>query len=138
MKTLRAKLFSMRTLMVAAFAAALFAGMALSREAAVMTTGWTGFKDSMTEFFYNGLGGEGTQAIGMVIAVVGVLLAAVSFVVHKLNPQSRLPGWFTCLIVALIGTLLFTGVGPVIKIVQWIRDTVLGWFGFTGFGDYTT
>lgn len=137
MKTLRAKQISMRTLMVAAFAVALVVGMAATHQAAVMTSGWGNFKTAMTEFFYNGLGGEGTQAIGIVIAVVGVVCAAVSFVLHKMNPQCRMPGWFTCLIVALIGTLLFSGVGPVLKIIQWFRDTVLGWFGFSGFGDFS-
>lgn len=137
MKTLRAKQISVRTLMVAAAAIALFAVMAASNHAMVMATGWGAFKTSMTEFFYNGLGGEGTQGIGIVIAVIGIVLAAISFVLHKLNPQCRMPGWFTCLIVALIGTLLFSGVGPVLKIIQWFRDTVLGWFGFSGFGDFS-
>lgn len=143
MKSLRAKLTHMRTRMLTmastAMAGLLFTAMCISNEAMVMTTapGWGGFKDSMTEFFYNGLGGEGAEGIGIAIAVIGIVLAAISFVVHKLNPQSRMPGWFTCLIVALIGTLLFTGVAPVLKIVQWFRDTVLGWFGFSGFGDYS-
>ena len=138
MKTLRARQISMytRALAIAGLAAALFLVMSMSNEAMVMTTGWGNFKKAMTEFFYNGLGGEGTQGIGIVIAVIGIVLAAISFVVHKLNPQSRMPGWFTCLIVALIGTLLFSGVAPVLKIIQWFRDTVLGWFGFTGFGDF--
>lgn len=137
MKTLRAKQISMRTVMIAA-AAVLFVLLAMSHQAQVMTvSGWTNFKTAMTNFFYNGLGGDGTQAIGIVIAVIGIVLAAVSFVMHKLNPQSRMPGWFTCLIVALIGTLLFSGVGPVLKIIQWFRDTVLGWFGFSGFGDFS-
>lgn len=126
----------MRTLLAVAAAATLFLMMALSNQAAVMTAGWTSFKDSMTEFFYNGLGGDGTQGLGIVIAVIGVVMAVISFVVHKLNPQSRLPGWFTCLGIAVIGTLLFSGVGPVLKIIQWIRDTVFGWFGFSGFGDF--
>lgn len=137
MKTLRAKQISMRTFMVAAIAAALFMVLAMSHQAQVMTSGWTNFKTAMTNFFYNGLGGDGTQAIGIVIAVIGIVLAAVSFVMHKLNPQCRMPGWFTCLIVAVIGTLLFSGVAPVLKIIQWFRDTVLGWFGFSGFGDFS-
>lgn len=137
MKTLRAKQISVRTLIAAVVAVALFAIMVAGNHAMLMTTGWGAFKASMTEFFYNGLGGEGTQGIGIVIAVVGIVLAAISFVLHKLNPQIRMPGWFTCLIVALIGTLLFSGVGPVLKIIQWFRDTVLGWFGFSGFGDFT-
>lgn len=137
MKTLRAKQISVRTLIAAVVAVALFAIMVAGNHAMLMTTGWGAFKASMTEFFYNGLGGEGTQGIGIVIAVVGIVLAAISFVLHKLNPQIRMPGWLTCLIVALIGTLLFSGVGPVLKIIQWFRDTVLGWFGFSGFGDFT-
>lgn len=137
MKTLRARKISMRTLAVTGIAAVTTALMGISQEAAVMTTGWSGFKQSMTEFFYNGMGGEGAQVIGIVITVIGILLAAISFVVHKLNPQSRLPGWITCLVVALIGTLLFTGVAPVLEIIQRIRDTVLGWFGFSGFGDFS-
>ena len=136
MKTLRAKRISIRTLMIVAFSAALFGAMTASREAMVMTSGWTNFKTAMTQFFYTGLGGDGTQAIGIVIAVIGIVLAAVSFVLHKLNPQIRMPGWFTCLVVALIGTMLFSGVSPVLNIIQWFRDTVLGWFGFSGFGNF--
>ena len=137
MKSYRAKQISMRTLMIVAFAAALFLVLAMSRQAMVMTTGWTNFKTAMTEFFYNGLGGDGTQALGIVIAVIGIVCAVISFVLHKMNPQSRMPGWFTCLMIALIGTMLFSGVSPVLKIIQWIRDTVLGWFGFSGFGDFS-
>lgn len=140
MKTLRARQISIRTMMTIGLAVLLFAVLAVAAhagQAAVMATGWSGFKTSMTEFFYNGMGGDGAKGLGIAIAVIGIMVAALSFVVHKLNPQSRMPGWFTCLIVALIGTLLFTGVGPVLKIVQWIRDTILGWFGFSGFGDYS-
>lgn len=137
MKTLRAKQISLRTLIIAGAAGILLLMLAVSGQAQVMTSGWSNFKKAMTEFFYNGLGGDGTQAIGIVIAVIGVVMAAVSFVIHKLNPQSRMPGWFTCLIVGLIGTMLFSGVAPILKIIQWVRDTVLGWFGFTGFGDFS-
>lgn len=137
MKNLRARQISMRNLMIMALAGVLFYIMMSSHQAAVMTSGWGNFKKAMTDFFYTGLGGDGTQAIGIVIAVIGIVLAVVSFVIHKLNPQSRMPGWFTCLIIALIGTLLFSGVAPVLKIIQWFRDTVLGWFGFSGFGTFS-
>lgn len=137
MKALRAKQISLRTAATSALSAATVAVMGLGQQAAVMDGGWSNFKSAMTDFFYTGLGGDGAAGIGIVIAVIGILLAAISFVMHKLNPQCRLPGWFTCLIVALIGTLLFTGVSPVIKIIQWFRDTVLGWFGFSGFGDFS-
>lgn len=138
MKDLRAKIISMRTMMTAALAFAMLALVSFSQEGAVMAGGWSAFKKSMTTFFYEGLGGEGAQGIGIVIVVVGILLAIISFVVHKMNPQSRMPGWFTCLIVAFLGAMLFSGVGPIIKIIEWLRDTVLGWFGFSGFGTYST
>lgn len=147
-RVMRAKHISMRTrsimhtLSVMVLSFMLFTAMAVSNEAAVMkgeaSGGWANFKTAMTNFFYNGLGGDGAKAIGMVIAVIGVLVAAISFVMHKMNPQSRMPSWFVCLIIALIGTLLFSGVGPVLDIIKWFRDTVLGWFGFNGqsFGSY--
>ena len=110
--------------------------MATSGQMAMMTGGWSNFRQSMSDFFYTGLGGDGAAGIGIVIAVVGVILAAVSFVMHKMNPQSRMPGWFTCLVIAVIGSLLFTGVQPVLDVIMWLRDTVMGWFGFSGFGTF--
>lgn len=127
----------MRTILTSVFAIALFAVMAVSQEAAVMETGWEGFKKSMNDFFYNGLGQGGLQGLGIAIAVIGIALAVISFVVHKLNPQSRMPGWFMCLVVAILGSMLFTGVGPMLKLIQWIRDVIMGWFGY-GKGDFGT
>lgn len=140
MNRLRAKMTWMRTAMIAfGFMVLMLLTMQLilSGEAALMTTGWTGFRKSMTDFFYTGLGGDGAAGIGIVIAVVGIILAAVSFVMHKLNPQTRMPGWFTCLVIAVIGSLLFTGVQPVLSVITWLRDTVMGWFGFSGFGNFS-
>lgn len=94
------------------------------------TTGWAGFKKSMTDFFYNGMGGAGMEGVGIVIACVGIMMAAISFVVHKMNPQSRMPGWITCLVIALIGTILVAGISPILNVVYWVRDTIMGWFGF--------
>lgn len=125
-----AKKISIRTIMTLAFVAVLFTVMAVSQEAAVMDVGWDGFKDSMETFFYKGMGSGGFKGLGIAIAVIGIGLAIISFVVHKLNPQSRMPGWFMCLLVALLGSMLFTGVEPVLDIVQWIRDTIMEWFGF--------
>ena len=144
MNLLRARSMEMRTmkflkLRACAFgfmALALTAYMKLAGEAALMTGGWGNFRQSMSDFFYTGLGGDGAAGIGIVIAVVGVILAAVSFVMHKMNPQSRMPGWFTCLVIAVIGSLLFTGVQPVLDVIMWLRDTVMGWFGFSGFGTF--
>ena len=138
MKNLRAKKVPMRTMMTTMFAAVLFTIMALNNDKAVMaSTGWDGFKKSMTDFFYNGLGLVGLQGIGIVIAVGGIAMMVISIVVHKMNPQSRLPGWFTCLVITVLGTMLFTGVTPVLDIIYWIRDTVFGWFGFKDFGKWS-
>lgn len=138
MKNLHAKKIPMRTMMTTMFAAVLFTVMALNNDKAVMTSpGWDGFKTSMTDFFYKGLGMAGLQGIGIVIAVCGIAMTVISIVVHKMNPQSRLPGWFTCLVITVLGTILFTGVGPVLDIIYWIRDTVFGWFGFNDFGNWS-
>ena len=45
----------------------------------MMAASWDGFKQSMTEFFKHGLGGSGMEGIGMAIAVIGVVAAAISF-----------------------------------------------------------
>lgn len=138
MKNLRAKKIPMRTMMTTMFAAVLFTVMALNNDKAVMvSTGWDVFKTSMTDFFYNGLGQSGLPGIGIVIAVGGIAMMVISIVVHKMNPQSRLPGWFTCLVITVLGTMLFTGVSSVLDIIYWIRDTVFGWFGFKDFGKWS-
>lgn len=137
MKALCAKKIPMRAMMVMALAAVITTVMSVTQEAAVMAGGWSEFKTQMTNWFYNGMGGDGMKGLGIVIAVCGIILAVVSFVVHKINPQSRMPGWFTCLVIAVLGTLLFGGVGPVLKIITSIRDTVFNWFGFSGFGDFS-
>ena len=131
MKNLRAKLIGMRTIGSTALAFALFAVMALSQEAAVMTAGWEGFYTQMKGFFYDGLGGAGMQGVGLVIVSLGILFAAISFVVHKVNPQSRMPGWITCLVIAVIGAILLTGISGPLAIIKKIRDLILGWFGLT-------
>lgn len=94
------------------------------------TGGWGKFKESMTKFFYTGMGGDGMKGVGIVIVCVGILMAAISFVVHKMNPQSRMPGWITCLVIALIGSILVAGIEPILNIVYWVRDTIMGWFGY--------
>lgn len=138
MKKLHAKKIPMHTMMTTMFAAVLFTIMALNNDKAVMaSTGWDGFKTSMTDFFYKGLGLVGLQGVGIAIAIGGITMMVISIVVHKMNPQSRLPGWFTCLAITVLGTMLFTGVSPVLDIIYWIRDTVLGWFGFKDFGQWS-
>lgn len=95
----------------------------------MMAASWDGFKQSMTEFFEYGLGGSGMEGIGIAIAVIGVVAAAISFIVHKFNPQSRMPGWITCLVIGLVGALAMGGVAKPIEILGQGRDLIYEWFG---------
>lgn len=90
---------------------------------------WSTFKTSLTSAFQNGLGGEGMQGIGIAIAVIGVVAAGISFAVHKFNPQSRMPGWITCLVIGIVGSMLMLGMEKPLKLLESARDwvyTVLG------------
>lgn len=115
---------------VSAFAFLLtVAGMNVVNRAPFMDASWDGFKKSMTQFFEHGLGGPGMEGIGIAIAVIGVVAAAISFIVHKFNPQSRMPGWITCLIIGLVGALAMGGVSKPLEILGQGRDLLYSWFG---------
>lgn len=115
---------------VSAFAFLLtVAGMNAVNRAPFMDASWDGFKNSMTQFFEHGLGGPGMEGIGIAIAVIGVVAAAISFIVHKFNPQSRMPGWITCLIIGLVGALAMSGVSKPLEILGQGRDLLYSWFG---------
>lgn len=115
---------------VSAFAFLLtVAGMNAVNRAPFMDASWDGFKNSMTQFFEHGLGGPGMEGIGIAIAVIGVVAAAISFIVHKFNPQSRMPGWITCLIIGLVGALAMGGVSKPLEILGQGRDLLFSWFG---------
>lgn len=105
------------------------AGMNAVNRAPFMDASWDGFKNSMTQFFEHGLGGPGMEGIGIAIAVIGVVAAAISFIVHKFNPQSRMPGWITCLIIGLVGALAMGGVSKPLEILGQGRDLLYSWFG---------
>lgn len=137
MKALSTKKVPMRAMLVMALVMAMTTVMSVTQEMGVMAGGWDDFKKNMTDWFYKGLGQSGLQGLGIAIAVIGITMTVISIVVHKINPQSRMPGWFTCLVITVIGTLLFTGVEPVLKIITKIRDVVMGWMGFSGFGDFS-
>lgn len=115
---------------VSAFAFLLtVAGMNAVNRAPFMDASWDGFKNSMTQFFEHGLGGPGMEGIGIAIAVIGVVAAAISVIVHKFNPQSRMPGWITCLIIGLVGALAMGGVSKPLEILGQGRDLLYSWFG---------
>lgn len=90
---------------------------------------WTEIKDSATKFALEGFGGPGSEAIGIIIAAIGVLMAGVSYVVHKYNQQSRMPGPFINLFIGFIGAVLMSGVKGPIEWLKSIRDVVFGWLG---------
>lgn len=109
------------TLMVAA--------MCGSRHMPLMATSWDGFLDSMKSFFETGLGGPGMQGVGIAIAVIGIIAAGISFAVHKFNPQSRMPGWVTCLVIGLVGSFLMGGLSKPLSILESARNLIFSWFG---------
>lgn len=91
--------------------------------------GFGEFKAAMENFFLKGLGGEGAAGFGIAIAVVGIICAGISFAVHKFNPQSKMPGWITCLVIGFVGAML---IGGVQKPLDWLKgavDVVYGWIG---------
>lgn len=103
--------------------------MAALNKALLMDASWSGFKDSMETFFEDGLGGDGMGGVGIAIAVIGVVTAVISFVVHKFNPQSRMPGWITCLAIGLVGAMAIGGVGPWIDLLTQAQTTIFEWLG---------
>lgn len=103
--------------------------MGATQMAPVMTSSWSKFQTSMKDFFETGLGGPGMQGVGIAIAVIGIVAAIVSFVVHKFNPQSRMPGWITCLVIGLAGAIAMSGIGKPLQLLEQARDTIFGWVG---------
>ena len=81
----------------------------------------------LTEVFRNGLGGPGAEGIGLTIMVIGLVMAVISFLVHKFNPQSRMPGWFTCLLIGLAGSVLVGGIDRPLNALKGIRDVLYEW-----------
>ncbi len=118
----------MPILSVLAFAVVLTA-MSFMGRMVFMATSWANFKSSMVSFFETGLGGPGMEGIGVAIAVIGLAAAAISFVVHKFNPQSRMPGWITCLVIGLVGAMAMGGVKQPIEFLKKGRDLLYSWFG---------
>lgn len=88
----------------------------------VTLSGWKGFFDGMNQMFREGLGTYGLQGIGIAITVVGLAMAVISYFVHKANQQSRLPGWFTWLVVALVGVIATSGIDKPIELLTRFKD----------------
>lgn len=98
-------------------------GSALAQEF-LFGAGWSAFRAKAEEYFRHGLGGDGAVGIGIAIAVIGIVCAVISFVVHKFNPQSRMPGWITCLIIGIAGAMLMGGVEKPIAYLTQVKDWI--------------
>ena len=88
--------------------------------------GFDGFKEQMSKFFLEGLGGPGAEGFG---AVLGLVCAGISFAVHKFNPQSKMPGWITCLVIGLVGAMLINGVKQPLEWLKGAVTVIYGWIG---------
>ena len=93
--------------------------------------GFSDFSTQMTEFFKNGLGGDGAEGFGIAILVIGFIMAGISFAVHKFNPQSKLPGWITCLVIGVVGAILMGGIEGPLTLFESARDTLYKWLGIS-------
>lgn len=91
--------------------------------------GWEGFKNGMTTFFQDGLGGSGAQGLGIAVMIIGIVVAVISFVVHKFNPQSRMPSWIICLIIGVAGSVLTSGMSRPIALFNMVRDWIYSLIG---------
>lgn len=91
--------------------------------------GWAGFKEGLTAFFQDGLGGAGAQGLGIAVMVLGIVVAVISFVVHKFNPQSRMPSWIICLVIGVAGSVLTSGMSRPIALFNMVRDWVYSLIG---------
>lgn len=91
--------------------------------------GWEGFKTGLTNFFQDGLGGSGAQGLGIAVMVIGIVVAVISFVVHKFNPQSRMPSWIMCLVIGVAGSVLTSGMSRPIALFNMVRDWVYSLIG---------
>ena len=98
-------------------------------KAPFMSASWSGFKDSMQQFFEHGLGGPGMEGVGIAVAVIGVVAAVISFILHRFNPQSRMPGPIMCLLVGLVGAFAMSGVSKPLKLLGQARDLIYSWMG---------
>lgn len=91
--------------------------------------GWSGFGDALTDFFQNGLGNDGLRGISIAVMVIGLVGALVSFVLHKFNPQLRMPGPVIMLFIALAGGIGSFGIERPINFIKDAGEWVLSLFG---------
>lgn len=92
---------------------------------------WSNLRTGLEGFFKNGLGGDGAQGIGIMILVIGFVMAVVSFFVHKFSQRSQLPTWWQCLLVAVAGSILMGGIEGPMQLFEMARNTLYSWLGIS-------
>ena len=83
--------------------------------------GWDHFNRQINAFFNTGASGA-FEPIGYGLMILGFIGAGVSFAIHKFNPQSRMPGWFSLLLVGLFGVFVSRGIQDVVTIFETVRS----------------
>lgn len=91
--------------------------------------GWDSFKSGMESFFQQGMGGTGLQGLAIAVMVIGLVGALFSFVWHKFNQQSRLPGPLVMLAIGVAGAIGTFGIERPIQLLKNVAEWVLGLFG---------
>lgn len=79
--------------------------------------------------FEQGLGTYGLKAIGTFIIFVGAALLFISYFVHKANQQSRMPGWFTWLVVVIVGIIARDGITKPLAVLTKFKEWLFSLFG---------
>ena len=90
--------------------------------------GWKHFNEQLEKFFQEGAVGA-FKPIGYGLMILGFIGAGVSFAVHKFNPQSRMPGWFSLLMVGLFGMFVSRGINDVVVIFETVRNFIWTFIG---------
>lgn len=90
--------------------------------------GWDHFNTQIDAFFNEGASGM-FEPIGYGLMILGFIGAGVSFAIHKFNPQSRMPGWFSMLLVGLFGMFISRGIGDVVTIFETVRSFLWNMLG---------
>lgn len=86
-------------------------------------SGWNHFNQQINNFFNTGASGA-FEPIGYGLMILGFIGAGISFAVHKFNPQSRMPGWFSLLLVGLFGMFVSRGISDVVTIFDTVREFI--------------
>ena len=68
-------------------------------------------------------------AFAVMMIMMNVVAAVISFILHRFNPQSRMPGPIMCLLVGLVGAFAMSGVSKPLELLGQARDLIYSWMG---------